>query len=166
MLKIPIKMPSGELKYLAKGTPQGGIISLLLANIVLNKLDHWVENNWEGNPIVYKCSITSNATKNGYATMRKTNLKEIYIVRYADDFRIFCRTKTAAQKTKIAITQWLFERLKLEVYQEKTRVVNVKRKYSEFFGFKIKVHSKGSQKVVKSHISDKLEGLEKFGNTM
>lgn len=87
--------------------------------------------------------------------MRSTKLKEMYIVRYADDFRIFCRTKTAAERTKIAITQWLAERLKLEVSQEKTRVVNVKRKYSEFLGFKIKVHSKGSQKVVKSHISDK-----------
>ena len=43
--------------------------------------------------------------------MRKTNLKEMYIVRYADDFRIFCKTKTAAQRTKIAITQWLTEQL-------------------------------------------------------
>lgn len=68
--------------------------------------------------------------------MRKTNLKEMYIVRYADEFRIFCRTK-------IAITQWLKERLKLEVSAEKTQVVNVKRRYSEFLGFKIKVYSKG-----------------------
>ncbi|MBD3879620.1 MAG: hypothetical protein SR1Q5_08050 [Quinella sp. 1Q5] len=42
--------------------------------------------------------------------MRKTNLKEMYIVRYADDFRIFCQTKTTAEKTKIVITQWLSER--------------------------------------------------------
>ena len=95
------------------------------------------------------------AKSNGYVAMRKTKLKEMYIVRYADDFRIFCRTKTAAQKTKLAITQWLSERLKLEVSQEKTRVVNVKRSYCEFLGFKIKVHSKGGKQVVKSHISDK-----------
>jgi len=87
--------------------------------------------------------------------MRKTNLKEMYIVRYADDFRIFCRTKTVAARTKIAITQWLSERLKLEVSKEKTRVVNVKKCYSEFLGFKIKVHPKGGKKAVKSHISDK-----------
>lgn len=87
--------------------------------------------------------------------MRKTNLKEMYIVRYADDFRIFCRTKTVAERTKIAITQWLKERLKLEVSKEKTRFVNVKKCYSEFLGFKIKVHPKGGKKVVKSHISDK-----------
>ena len=155
ILKAPIKMPNGELKYPTKGTPQGGIISPLLANIVLNELDHWVESNWEENLIVYKYSITKNGTKNGYRAMRKTKLKEMYIVRYADDFRIFCRTKTTAEKTKIAITQWLFERLKLEVSQEKTKVVNIKRRYSEFLGFKMKVHSKGGKQVVKSHISDK-----------
>ena len=154
MLKAPIKMPNGELIYPTKGTPQGRIISPLLANIVLNELDQWVESNWEENPIVYKYSITSNGTKHGYDAMRRTNLKEMYIVRYADDFRIFCRTKTAAEKTKIAITQWLKERLKLEVSPEKTRVVNVKRRYSEFLGFKIKVHSKKGNQVVKSHIDD------------
>ena len=156
MLKAPIKLPDGKLIYPRKGTPQGGIISPLLANIVLNELDRWVENNWEENPIVYKYAITKNGTsKSGYMAMRKTNLKEMYIVRYADDFRIFCRTKTAAEKTKIAITQWLKERLKLEVSQEKTRAVNVKHRYSEFLGFKIKVHSRGKKQVVKSHISDK-----------
>ena len=160
MLKAPVKMPSGKLKYPTKGMPQGGIISPLLANIVLNELDHWVESNWEENPVVYKYSHKKNSKgkaikSSGYRAMRSTKLKEMYIVRYADDFRIFCRTKTAAERTKIAITQWLEERLKLEVSPEKTKVVNIKRKYSEFLGFKIKVHSKGSQKVVKSHISDK-----------
>lgn len=155
ILKAPIKMPNGELIYPTKGTPQGGIISPLLANIVLNELDHWVESNWEENPVVYKYAITKNGTKCGYRAMRKTKLKEMYIVRYADDFRIFCRTKTEAERTKIAITRWLSERLKLEVSQEKTRVVNVKKNYAEFLGFKIKVHSKGGKQVVKSHISDK-----------
>ena len=87
--------------------------------------------------------------------MRKTKLKEMYIVRYADDFRIFCRTKTEAELTKIAITQKLQERLKLKVSEEKTKVVNVKKKYSEFLGFKIRVHGKGQKQVVQSHISDK-----------
>lgn len=155
MLKAPIKMPNGEIIYPTKGTPQGGIISPLLANIVLNELDKWVESNWEENPVVYKYAITKNGTKCGYRAMRKTNLKEMYIVRYADDFRIFCRTKTEAERIKIAITQWIKKRLKLEVSPEKTRVVNLKRRYSEFLGFKIKVHSKGKKQVVKSHISDK-----------
>jgi retron-type reverse transcriptase len=41
MLKAPIIMPNGEKVYPNKGTPQGGILSPLLANIVLNELDWW-----------------------------------------------------------------------------------------------------------------------------
>ena len=162
ILKAPIKMLDGQLMHPEKGTPQGGIISPLLANIVLNELDHWVESNWENNPHAeahWKSCILQNGKThkgNGYKWMRKkTKLKEMYIVRYADDFRIFCRTKNEAERAKIAITQWLQERLKLEVSLEKTRVVNVRKKYSEFLGFKIRVHQKGQKQVVQSHISDK-----------
>jgi RNA-directed DNA polymerase len=160
ILKAPIKMPDGSMAYPDRGTPQGGLASPLLANIVLNELDHWIESQWQSNPVTdnYMVQLNKNGSKNqsnGYAAMKKTGLKEMFIVRYADDFRIFCRTKTNAEKTKIAITQWLSERLKLEVSEKKTRIVNVKRRYSEFLGFKIKVHSKGQTYVVKSHMCDK-----------
>lgn len=160
MLTAQIKMPNGILIKPDKGTPQGGIISPLLANIVLNELDHWVDSQWENNPVSekYYVGVTSNGGKNrgyGYKRMKQTELKEMHIVRYADDFRIFCRTKTEAEKVMVAVTLWLKERLKLEVSKEKTRVVNVKRQYSEFLGFKIKVHPKGQKHVVMSHICDK-----------
>lgn len=160
ILKAPIRLPDGIAIYPERGTPQGGIISPLLANIVLNELDRWVESNWENHPVVYKYSVGKDAKdgeikSHGYRAMRKTGLKEMYIVRYADDFRIFCRTKNGAERTKVAVTQWLKDRLRLEVSPEKTRVVNVKRRYSKFLGFKIKVHKKGQKQVVKSHVSDK-----------
>ena len=44
ILKAPILMPDGHTEHPTKGTPQGGIISPLLANVVLNELDHWIES--------------------------------------------------------------------------------------------------------------------------
>lgn len=160
ILKAPIKMPDGSISYPQKGTPQGGIISPLLANIVLNELDHWIDSQWQENPVTRNYSIRLNKAgkeilSHGYRAMRTTKLKEIYIIRYADDFRIFCRTKTDAERTKIAVTKWLQERLHLEISEEKTKIVNAKRRYSDFLGFKIKVHPKGKKEVVTSHISDK-----------
>ena len=160
ILKAPIKMENGEIVHPDKGTPQGGIISPLLANIVLNELDQWIESEWEMHPVTEKYAIrlNSNGSLNrghGYRAMRKTRLKEIWIVRYADDFRIFCSNKKDAVNTKIAITDWLETRLKLKVSPDKTRIVNAKKKYAEFLGFKIKVHPKGEKYVVKSHISDR-----------
>lgn len=47
MLKAPIEMPDGETILPSKGTPQGGILSPLLANIVLNELDWWIASQWD-----------------------------------------------------------------------------------------------------------------------
>jgi len=160
ILKAPIRLENGEMEYPTKGTPQGGIISPLLANIVLNELDQWVDSQWQNHPVTgkYKTSVNKNGSinkSNAYKFMRKTNLKEIYIVRYADDFRIFCKTKNQAKRTMNAVTQWLRERLRLEVSPTKTRIVNIKHRYSEFLGFKMKVFRKADKYVIKSHIGDK-----------
>ena len=107
ILTAPIKMPDGKMEYPTKGTPQGGIISPLLANIVLNELDHWVESQWQKHPVTRKYSTRKNQAgseilSNGYTAMQKyTKLKEMRIVRYADDFRIFCRTKQTQKKQKL-----------------------------------------------------------------
>lgn len=93
--------------------------------------------------------------------MRKTNLKEIYLVRYADDIRLFAKSYNDALRIKEASKQWLNQRLKLNVSTEKTRIVNVKQRFSEYLGFKIKLRYKRSKYVVESHMSDKAYKCEK-----
>jgi len=46
MLKASIKIPDGEIVYPTKGTLQGGILSPLLSNIVINELDWWGQSRW------------------------------------------------------------------------------------------------------------------------
>lgn len=70
----------------SKGVPQGGILSTLLSNIVLNDLDQWVANQWEFFPLSKKY----NSTDMERYHKKRTNLKEGYLVRYADDFKILC----------------------------------------------------------------------------
>lgn len=163
ILKAPIKRPDGSLINPEKGTPQGGILSPLLANIVLNELDHWVESQFQYSKITdnYRQRPQKNGTvdrSHGYRAIREmTQMKELWIVRYADDFRIFCRDMQDAEKSKIAIEKWLNERLHLEISPEKTRIVDVRKRNMEFLGFSIKVHkkTKDSKYVVESHISQK-----------
>ena len=88
---------------------------------------------------------------------RNSKLKEMYIVRYADDFKIFCRTRSDAKKIFTAVEKWLNERLHLEISPEKSKIVNLKKQYSDFLGFKLKVHKKADRYTVISHISDKAE---------
>ena len=144
-----------------KGTPQGGIISPLLANIVLNEFDYWIASQWENMPTkkVYQ-GYHAQHNKVTHA-LKKTTLKEVYIVRYADDFKLFCRNHNHAKRLFEASKQWLKERLSLEISPSKSKIVNLKKNYSEFLGIKLKVTVKGKTKgsknrwVVKSHICDK-----------
>lgn len=132
-----------------KGTPQGGILSPLLSNIVLNELDWWIASQWEFFP------LEENKRKNKNYYLKNSKLKRCYIVRYADDFKIICKKKSDAEKLFIATKKWLKERLGLETSPEKSKIVNLRKHYSEFLGFKIKVKFKRKKYVIKSCISDK-----------
>ncbi|MDK0554028.1 reverse transcriptase domain-containing protein [Clostridium perfringens] len=90
-----------------------------------------------------------------YEALKKTRLKEMRIVRYADDFKIFCRNYNSAKRTFYAIKGWLKDRLKLDISSEKSKIVNLRKHYSNFLGFKLKVHKKKNKYTVTSNMSDK-----------
>jgi len=76
------------------GSPQGGVISPLLANIYLNEFDQFMKN------------------------------RNYRIVRYADDILILCLSKRSADHAKDVATKFLEETLKLKVNLEKTHIAH------------------------------------------
>lgn len=139
-----------------KGTPQGGIISPLLSNVVLNELDWWISSQWE------TFETTKNYRfRNKHRAMKTTNLKEIWLVRYADDFKIFCRDYKTAQKIYNATKLWLKERLDLGISPDKSKITNLRRNYTEFLGFKLMVKPKSKKYVCQSRMCDKAKRTNK-----
>jgi Retron-type reverse transcriptase len=86
-------MEDGVLKPTKRGTPQGGVISPLLANIVLNHLD------WQLSAYGFK------------------------FVRYADDFVVMCKSRPQSEKAMDLVQRILTQDLDLELSQEKTKIV-------------------------------------------
>lgn len=146
MLKAEIEGEGVPLK----GAPQGGILSPLLSNIVLNEFDWWISSQWE----TFETDYSYQHNNHKYRAMRETNLKEMYIVRYADDFKILCRDYQTAEKVYRNVVYWLKERLNLEVSPEKSTITNLKKKSSEFLGFKIKAVPKRRKRVAYTKMTD------------
>lgn len=146
MLKAPIQ---GEGTP-TKGVPQGGILSPLLANVVLNELDWWIASQWEEFPQLQRYRARQQYKRDG-------TLKQIFLVRYADDFKLFCKCRNDAVRIFAATKLWLKERLGLDISPEKSKIVNLKKGYSDFLGFKLKLRPKSGKWVLKSHMADKAQ---------
>lgn len=156
MLKAGIM---NEIKENDIGTPQGGIISPLLANVYLHKLDKWIVREWEEKKTTRKqYSSRGNRLK---SLQSYSKLKPAYFVRYADDWVLITNTKSNANTWKKRISKYLGTNLKLRLSEEKTLITNMKQKAINFLGFEMKlIHDEKARKKVISRIKPNKKKLE------
>ena len=114
----------GVFERSEQGVPQGGPLSPLLSNIMLNELDKELE-------------------KRGHK-----------FVRYADDCMILCKSRRSAERTKVSITRYIEEKLFLKVNRAKTSVAHISQVKYLGYGFyrykgecRLKVHKKSIVKM-------------------
>ena len=91
-LRAPMEHADGRREKRAQGSPQGGPLSPLLANIYLSPLDRELEQRGIG------------------------------FVRYADDIALFVGSRRAAERALDAVRQWLAKHLKLEINEDKSGI--------------------------------------------
>ena len=132
-----------------KGTPQGSILSPILSNVVLNDLDQWIYSQWENFQTRASYTLQGNKIK----VMKQTKLKEMYIVRYADDFKIFTNNKVNAWKIYHAVKGYLKDRLGLEIAEDKSKITDLRKEKSKFLGYDIFAFKKKNKWVARTEIT-------------
>jgi len=103
-----------------KGTPQGGVISPLLANIAFMGMEtmlyEWADR-WKGG--------------------KKMNKKSLTISIYADDFVVLHKDEKVIKEAKVRITEWCFEKMGVELNETKTHISHTTTGF-DFLGFNIR----------------------------
>jgi len=123
------------------GTPQGGILSPMLANVALTALDNYTQSEF-GKKIYRSIEQGGNYIQNP-------------IVRYADDFVIVCKSEQEAVDTREKVSTFLKNNIGLELSNEKTKITHIADGF-DFLGFNIRKYTKTNPKSKYHHIGQLL----------
>ncbi len=127
-------MDGKQLFPTSEGTPQGGVISPLLANIALHGMEERVKKYAETLPY--------------YKVSKRDKRKALSLIRYADDFVILHEDITVVQRCKEIISEWLMG-MGLELKPSKTRLAHTLIEHNgqdagfNFLGFNVRQYPKG-----------------------
>jgi len=139
-------MEEGVFHDTEAGTPQGGVISPLLANIAFHGMEE---------PLGIRYSYP----KHGVVIHEKS----VALVRYADDFVVFCFTQQQALEVKEKLKSWFAER-GLTFSEEKTRIRHIEEGF-DFLGFNIRQykveHSRFGLKGITKPSSDSVKSIKR-----
>ncbi|MCA1701537.1 MAG: group II intron reverse transcriptase/maturase, partial [Actinobacteria bacterium] len=125
-LAAGVMSETGTVTATPSGTPQGSILSPVLANIALSVLDRRFENAW------------SARTHNQRARDRANGRPSYRMIRYADDFVVLVRgTEAQANAIKQQTAEFMREHMRLTLSPEKTHVTHVDVGF-DLLGFRIK----------------------------
>ena len=152
MLRAGI-LEDGLFQHTAEGTPQGGILSPLLANIYLHEFDRWW---WE------KYGRLTHLQK---AKRRKEGVGNCILTRYADDFILLCNgPREEVERLRDEMRQVLWDTLGLELSREKTHITHVTDGF-DFLGFHLewKLPKRGKPWLC---VTPSVKSIERFKRTV
>lgn len=118
-----------------EGTPQGGILSPLLANAYLNDFD-WVMARKYADPKNWESRYTQK--DHAQEKLKRQGKQPVFLTRYADDWIVQTPDADEAQKLLRWLKKYFKHRMKLELSEEKTLLTDSRKRPLKFLGFLLK----------------------------
>jgi group II intron reverse transcriptase/maturase len=184
-------MEEWDFNQTLSGVPQGGIVSPILSNILLNKLDKFVETDLNprytkgirrrANPEYARLINDSlkhrkqGETEKAEELRRKAqtmpskdvndpDYRRLKYVRYADDFLLgFNGPKSEAEEIKQELRTFLRDELKLELSEEKTLLTHARSEAAKFLGYEVRTYQEDTKRSMTSNGTDRRSANGRIG---